>query len=203
MIARHDLALGEIGNADHRTEPDVRVTLQMVDEVLARVVLLRRGPGHYVLESEMAMHVDFRGHDRLAGEVHSRRPGRHLHFTSPADRGELVPLHQEREFSIGALPSPVMSRAPSKAVTPVGCAWPSACGEHADTRNRHTTTSRPRRHSHGSAHGSLQVSYYGAHLCVIVRSTFTPARGPARAGPNVTQVVPSGPELQRPVRLLL
>ena len=85
MIARHDLALGEIGNADHGAETQVRVTLEMVDEVLAREVLLRRGPRDHVLESEVAMHIDLRRHDGLAGEVHSRRPGRHLHFTSPAD----------------------------------------------------------------------------------------------------------------------
>ena len=36
------------------------------------------------------------------------------------------------EFSIGALPSPVMSRAPSNTVTPPVCVWPFSApgGDH-------------------------------------------------------------------------
>ena len=45
------------------------------------------------------------------------------------------------EFSMGALPSLVMSRAPSNTVTPVGGAWASARGEQAEARHRHAATS--------------------------------------------------------------
>ena len=45
------------------------------------------------------------------------------------------------EFSMGALPSPVMSRAPSKTVTPLPAGvW--VWTEHAATKTRQATMSR-------------------------------------------------------------
>src|SRR2546422_1309548 len=42
------------------------------------------------------------------------------------------------ESSMGALPSPAMSRAPSKTVTrAAGAVWLSARGEHAEANGRH------------------------------------------------------------------
>jgi hypothetical protein len=47
------------------------------------------------------------------------------------------------EFSIGALPSPVMSRAPSNTVTPVvRPAWLATCEEQAVAANTHAVIAR-------------------------------------------------------------
>ena len=95
MITRHDLALDEIGNADDGAEPEVRVTLQMVDEVLARVVLLRRRARHNVLVTQVTVHIHFRRHDGLARQIHARRAGWNLHLTPPTHAGEPTVLNDE------------------------------------------------------------------------------------------------------------
>jgi hypothetical protein len=44
------------------------------------------------------------------------------------------------EFSMGARLSPVMSRAPSKTVTPVVRVWPPTRPGQVTAKNRHATT---------------------------------------------------------------
>src|SRR5882672_411983 len=72
------------------------------------------------------------------------------------------------ESSMGALPSPVISRAPSNTVTRLAPAWPVTCDEHAAANNRHATTSTQEdilftRH--------IEVSYPMIHLLGIFRES--------------------------------
>src|SRR5690242_1358088 len=67
----------------------------MVDEILARVGLLRHGPLWYVLESEMTVEINHRRHDGFARQVDAHRPGTDRHLTPAADPREMVILDDE------------------------------------------------------------------------------------------------------------
>ena len=87
--------IDEVANADDRAEPVVRETLQMVDEVLAREILLRHRPVKVVLVPDVPMEINLRRHDAFARQIDARRPSRDLHFTLPADLREPVVLDDE------------------------------------------------------------------------------------------------------------
>ena len=86
----------QIADADDRADTVVGESLQMVDEILARVEFLGHGSFRYVLESDVAVEIDHRGHDGLARQIDVRSPGRNLQLTSPADPSEQVVLDKER-----------------------------------------------------------------------------------------------------------
>ena len=88
--------LDQIGNADDGADPVVRETLQMVDEVLARVVLLGHRPVGDMLEPDVAVEVDFCRHDCLAGQIHSGGSGWHLKLAPATNPRELSILDDER-----------------------------------------------------------------------------------------------------------
>src|SRR5437867_487864 len=69
MVGRHDLPLGKTGNVDDTAEPEIRVTFQVVDEILAREVFFGCRSLDHILVTEVAVHVDLRGHYRLAGQI--------------------------------------------------------------------------------------------------------------------------------------
>src|SRR5438093_4554764 len=86
----------QVANADHGAESVVGETLQMVDEILAREVLLCHCPIDVVLISDVAVQIDLRRHHGLAGQIDTHRPGWRLHLASPADSRELTILDDER-----------------------------------------------------------------------------------------------------------
>ena len=85
----------EVADADDRTEPVVGETLQMVDEILAREVLLGHRAVHIVLVSDVAVEIDLGRHDRLARQGDARRAGRDLQIALAADPCEPVVLDDE------------------------------------------------------------------------------------------------------------
>ena len=95
MIARHDLPFSQIGNAHNTAEPEIRVALQMVDEILAREVFFRGRSLNHIFVAEVTVHVDFRRHDRLARQVDVCRICGNCNLALPADGGELVILDDE------------------------------------------------------------------------------------------------------------
>ena len=62
----------QVADADDGAEPVVGEALQMVDEILAREVLLGHRPVHIVLVSDVAVEIDLGGHDGLARQVDAR-----------------------------------------------------------------------------------------------------------------------------------
>ena len=67
----------------------------MVDEVLARVVLLGHRPVVDMLEADVAMDIDLGRHDRLAGQIHAGRSGWRLQLATATDPCELRVLDDE------------------------------------------------------------------------------------------------------------
>lgn len=66
-------------------------TRQRVDEILARVELLRHGSFSYVLESHVAVEIDHRRDDSLARQVDVHSPGRNLQLTSKVVMDQTFP----------------------------------------------------------------------------------------------------------------
>ena len=85
----------EIANADDRADSVVGGTLEMIDQILARVGLLRHGPFGDVLESEVAVQVHHGRHHGLARQVNASDPFGDREFAAAADLGELVVLDKE------------------------------------------------------------------------------------------------------------
>src|SRR5207249_2897678 len=92
MIGRHDLPLGETGNVDDAAEPEVRVPLQMVNEILTREVFFRCRALDHILVTQVPMHIDLSRHDRFTSQVDVSRTCGHRNLALPSDRGELVIL---------------------------------------------------------------------------------------------------------------
>ena len=158
MVGRHDLPLCKVGNADDRTEPEVRVTLQVVDEILACEVLLRRRPVHHVLVPKVAVHIDLRRHDSLACEIDPRRPRRYLKRTLPPDGGELIVLDNEGGVLDGgavACDQPCTFECrDARGAGPVFLFfWAGRTGRRGKQKSQYQEI---RRHRYHSAHGSLQ-----------------------------------------------
>ena len=77
-----------------RAHTVVRVTIQVVDEVVTREVL--GSPTGVFLPAKMCMRVDESRHHRPTRQVHHRRAGRHIQFTrSSAHGGDDVTLHNK------------------------------------------------------------------------------------------------------------
>ena len=107
----------QIADADHRAEAVVGQALQMVDQILAREILLRHRAVPIVLIADVAVEVDLGRHHGLAGQVDARCAGRKLQSARDGRRAvNCVFSTRNAEFSIGALPSPVIRRAPSNRV---------------------------------------------------------------------------------------
>ena len=70
--ALHVGTIDKIADADHRTDSVVGEPLQVVDEVLAREHLLRHPAVGEILKAEMAVEIDERRHDGLAGKIDAR-----------------------------------------------------------------------------------------------------------------------------------
>ena len=175
MIARHDLALCEVGNAEDGAVPEVGVTLQVVDEILAREVLLRHRPLDHVLEPEVTVRIDLRGHDGLARQVDARRAGRDLQLALPADAGELVVLDDEDGVldGCGALTRDeprslkcCRARRPRDRRSIFRLGGARRCQE---TRHAEQTRRRPLYPAHRSLLGDTFVNEFVRHL--------TPGRG--------------------------
>ena len=64
----------------------------------------------------MAVEIDHCRHHRLAGQVNARRSCWDLHLDRRPTRANAPSVTVNMESSMGALPSPVMRRAPSKTV---------------------------------------------------------------------------------------
>src|SRR5688572_17672365 len=67
----------------------------MVDDILAREVVFVLGVGGRVLVSDVAVQIDQRGHDRLAGEVDARGTGWCLDLTGSADARHAIALDEK------------------------------------------------------------------------------------------------------------
>jgi hypothetical protein len=79
-----------------RGDAVVRESLQVIDEVLARVSVGADGIGFDDLPAKMGMRVDDRGNDRLTGQIDARRSGRELQFAFLANLRNFVVLDQKR-----------------------------------------------------------------------------------------------------------
>ncbi len=73
----------------------VRVALQVLDQVLPRVVLLAAGPVLHVREADVLVCVDEGRNHRLSRQVHAHGPRRGLPLPLLAHPGEPAPLDQE------------------------------------------------------------------------------------------------------------
>jgi len=144
----------QIAYANRCADPVVRQPLHMVDEVIAGKEFLGHGPFGHVLETEVSMEIGHRRHDGLARQVDMRRPRRGSHVAAPADACELIVFDDECGVFDGALPSPVISRAPSNIVTlACGLAFrPHAMPQRTDTS---IVTKKVRRCPLHLAHGNL------------------------------------------------
>src|SRR4030095_12522443 len=69
---------------------------KMVDEILARVGLLRHGSLSYVLVADVAVEIDHHRHHGLALELDAHRPRGDQHVSAPPHRGEPVVLDDKR-----------------------------------------------------------------------------------------------------------
>src|SRR5579872_1683148 len=88
-------AVEQVANPDGRAHPVVGETLQMVDQILSRVVFLGHRAIRVVLVAEVAVKIDLGRHDGLSGEIDAGRAGRHLYFAFAADSGKLCILDNE------------------------------------------------------------------------------------------------------------
>ena len=109
-----ELLIGLEPHAQRRGDAVVRVALELVDEVLARVVRLAVAAVALVDQPDVVVAVDERRDDRLAGQVDAgARPAAAAARPCLPTQVKVSPSTRNAEFSIGALPSPTMSRAPS------------------------------------------------------------------------------------------
>ncbi len=74
----------------------------MIDVVLAREIRLRHLSGDGIDEAGVAVRIDDRRNDGLAGEIDARRAGRNRHLAVPADRRETAVLDGESGVFDGA-----------------------------------------------------------------------------------------------------
>ena len=89
----------QIADADRGADPVIRQALEVVDQVLAGEVLLGHRAVPIVLVADVAVQVDLRRHDGLAGQVDVRGAGRHLNLATPADPRELCRSRRETPSS--------------------------------------------------------------------------------------------------------
>jgi hypothetical protein len=99
----------------------------VVDVVLAGEIRLRHLSGDGIDEAGMAMRVDDRRHDGLAGEIDARRAGRKRHLAVSTDCREAAVLDDEGGILDGAAVANDESRA----------------FEHRHGRARRLASSRP------------------------------------------------------------
>ncbi len=120
-----------LAHAHDRADSPVRFALQEVDEPVSH-------------DGDMRVSVDNRRHDGLAGQVHASRARGNLHLTGSCRPGVKRPLStMNAAFSMGALSSPTMSRAPSNTVTPVGAGACSGAGAEQAAPNNEPIDKRP------------------------------------------------------------
>jgi hypothetical protein len=92
--------------AERRAHAEIAAPLQVACDHLER-------------RAQVNMGIDDGRHHGLAGQIHAVRAGRHGDVGGAAGLQDLrVPSTTSFPFSIGAAPSPTMSRAPSNAVMP-------------------------------------------------------------------------------------
>lgn len=88
-------AILQVADADHRAESVPGEALEMIDQVLARVIFLRHRAVDIVLEADMAVEIDLAGHDGFASQVDVCRAGGDLQFAALAYLSELAVLDDE------------------------------------------------------------------------------------------------------------
>ena len=102
----------------------------------------------HVRVAEMAVGIDERGHDRLAGQVDTPgAPGR-LKLTLLSNPCERAVFDQECRVGDSAVPSPVMSCAPSNRTAIWRCRWGRRICRRRGTRSRHHQEKRNSRLGH-------------------------------------------------------
>ena len=142
MVAGEDFALLEIGDADHRAPPHVGETLEVLDEILRELKFaFDVVPATTSSYPRWPCKSTFAGITVLPARLTRVAPAGTCSWPCRPTAVNRLFWTMKTEFSMGALPSPVMSRAPSNTVTPLPAGvW--VWTEHAAAKNRQATTSR-------------------------------------------------------------
>ncbi len=82
-------------HADSRGEPVVGVAIQVVEKILAVEIRLRHAPVTLVKETKVAVNIDQRGRDGLAGQVDAGGAGRKTDLALLSDSRKPVVLNEE------------------------------------------------------------------------------------------------------------
>ena len=94
-------SIDQVADADGRAEPVIREPLKMIDEILAREILLRHRAVPIVLIAKVTVEIDLRRHHRLTGQIHVLRIARNLDFAAASDTREPAAVDNESRILDG------------------------------------------------------------------------------------------------------